>query len=146
MNRERLNYLLDTVTPYVEKMATAEQWTDSKKRHTHGGAVLNFNPYIDEDRTTGKPISEAYDCGFEACWAGWYKLLAERDGLIEEHELASWGVYQLADHFGIAESTASALFGSHGAGVEHDMNGGFRQTTTEVLQHRKAHLENLLAA
>ncbi|MEE9383207.1 MAG: hypothetical protein V3V08_07320 [Nannocystaceae bacterium] len=151
MERERLHYLRTVVIPHIEKMDRIEQWlTSAGERRPNaeigGRAILNFNWYLDEDRETGKPISTDYNCGLEGCLAGWYKLLAERDKQIPEGALPSYGIFTLADHFGIDSDAAEALFGGTGSGAERHGYLGHPYTTEGALEARTAYLDTILAA
>ena len=146
MEIERLKYLRDTVIPHIEGMPVIEDWLDENNQRKANGAigeyaVLNFGWYCELDRATGKPVSERYDCGMEACLAGWYKLLGQRDKVVGKGELEEFSPYELADHFGLLHCVVLDLFGSTGDGAERDSTSD----TKEILAIRKKYLDELIA-
>jgi hypothetical protein len=72
-----------------------------------------------------KKITSKHDCGYRGCFAGWYALLSQKDGLLTEDELLEdgltrkeFGYDRLAKHFGISHNEARGLFASFGSGYE----------------------------
>lgn len=153
MNLDRLDYLLRTVYPHVEKMETVDGYQN-------GGAgiraIFNLSVYQGDSRATGEPITDAYNCGMEGCVAGWYVMLAERDGVIDAEDseaLSGWDLAELAFHFGIEHHQAAALFESRGRGAEtHDdyyieySDSDSRTRTGAALASRKSYLEEMIGA
>jgi len=147
MNTKRLGYLLETVIDHVEGMEVIDDYRnefgDRKDDDVIGGcALLNFNWFVERNRATGVAISKDYDCGMEACLAGWYKLLAQQDGLIDDDDpdLYDFDFIGLAAHFGISDDDSKALFETAGRGAE-DMD---TRGTARILAARKQHLEGML--
>ncbi len=144
MEIERLKYLRDTVIPHIEGMSGIEEWLEQGKRSSNSKigkrAVLNFGWYCERGRATGNSISTQYDCGLEACLAGWYSLLAKRDELIGEDTLIGFDRYMLAKHFGISVRASGQLFASTGEGVEQEST----YDTKEILTLRREYLDELI--
>ena len=143
MNREKLEYLQKIVMPHVASMTTCEDWRNAEEDDEGlplNTAVFNLDTYIETDRKSGSPISDAYDCGYTGCLAGWYKLLAVRDNLIEEDILPDFDSYGLADHFDIPIEDSIRLFTTLGAGAEEAFSD-----TEEALHARIEYLNELLA-
>lgn len=123
-------YLLEVVTPHLEKMSTSEESPDST-------AVLNFRHYVRDRRyfalhgftsmvgtlhrlLNGECIiSDRYDCGYSACYCGWYALIGEQDDRVSVVEdLDKFSSHAIARHFGLTIGQTFALFGDHCAGIE----------------------------
>jgi len=147
-NRE---YLRDTVIPHVREMARLQElrmlrtigttYVDPSELINHLGcevpdefeakkpAVLNFGLY---NRTYAKNcniINDKYDCGREACLAGWYLMMSEQQRRFVPWDpqwtsIKTFGTHDLAKHFNISFSDAHDIFGSTGEGAEREMLEG----------------------
>ena len=138
MNKSRLRYLRNRVVDHIQSMPQKE---DVSRPDGGDQAVFDLayfqitdgqNSSAQEDQATSVPLAEfvnkvtsKYECGFRGCFAGWYALLSQKDGLLTEEDLLTDGLtrfrfdYQnLAGHFGISHNEAKALFASFGGGYE----------------------------
>ena len=141
LNTERLDYLLNTVVPHLETMTTVDKWR--LEGMEYGCAILDFDQYVDASQSTGKPVSKKYDCGMRGCFAGWYRMLAEEDGLIESHHLQSFSLQDLSDHFGLEFNQSIKLFTGLSGGIEGDLTYE-DERTTKALKARKIYLQELM--
>jgi hypothetical protein len=140
MNKSRLRYLRNRVVEHIQGMPQKED-VDKHQHNDATGAVFDLQYFqitdgndssAQEDEKTSIPLAEHvknvtsnYECGFRGCFAGWYALLSQKDGLLTETELITEGLtrhqfdYQhLAAHFEISYNESKALFASFGGGYE----------------------------
>ncbi len=137
MNKPRLRYLRNRVVEHIQGMPQKEE--NDATGSEGGKAVFDLayfqitdGPGIQEDAMTSVPlaanvknVTTNYDCGYRGCFAGWYALLAQKDGLLTEEDLYEDGLTRfkfdynnLAKHFDITYYEARGLFGSFGGGYE----------------------------
>ena len=114
------------------------------------------NSSAQEDQQTSIPLADKikkvtsnYECGYRGCFAGWYALLSQKDGLLTEEDLQEEGLtrfkfdYQhLARHFGVTYNESKALFASFGGGYE--LIHVAKSMHTEPCDYHPDHAFNLL--
>jgi hypothetical protein len=164
MNKSRLRYLRNRVVEHIQDMPQKEE-VDAHGAAEDHSAVFDLQYFqitdgrdssAQEDQKTSVPLAEnikkvttKYDCGYRGCFAGWYALLSQKDGLLTEDELLTDGLtrfqfdYQhLAGHFGISYNESKALFASFGGGYE--LIHVAKAMHTEPCDYHPDHAFNLL--
>ena len=135
-----LQYLKEKVFPFLRSMPTVEEAIDGEVGAS--AAILDFDEYIIDLK--GKEITDQYSCGRTGCLAGWYVMLSEQEGRLQEDDIEAlkdhWDEELLAAHFDIDCTEAGALFGSKGGG--HREYG--HHDTEEILNDREEYLDHLL--